>query len=245
MSDLLFRGKLSTSRPQPARSRCGGRVGCGRLRMPYKDPVKAKAYARRWRADHLEQVRAKSRVNMQRWRDAHREEARTTSTTRKRLWRAVNLEKSRAASRRWQAANRESQSVKHRAYYAAHREQLQGNGRAYYAEHMEERRAYSRAYRNAHLEAAQEKEERRRTRKLSATSTLTISQWKAILVAYKDRCAYCGVKPKSEKLTKDHVTPLAREGTHTADNVVPACRSCNAHKHAGPPPIIPALRLLI
>jgi 5-methylcytosine-specific restriction endonuclease McrA len=31
-------------------------------------------------------------------------------------------------------------------------------------------------------------------------------------------------------LTQDHVTAVSRGGEHSADNVVPACRSCNSRK---------------
>lgn len=39
-------------------------------------------------------------------------------------------------------------------------------------------------------------------------------------------CAYC-MKPGT---TMDHFRPLALGGLHAVDNVVPACRSCNASK---------------
>ncbi len=58
-------------------------------------------------------------------------------------------------------------------------------------------------------------------------SDLTAQEWKDIKDRYNNRCAYCDkVKP----LTMDHVTPLSKGGKHTARNVVPACRSCNAKK---------------
>jgi 5-methylcytosine-specific restriction endonuclease McrA len=40
------------------------------------------------------------------------------------------------------------------------------------------------------------------------------------------RCQYCGAKADSI----DHVVPRSRGGPHTWDNVVAACRPCNAHK---------------
>lgn len=41
-------------------------------------------------------------------------------------------------------------------------------------------------------------------------------------------CAYCGAP--SEHLQRDCVLPISRGGRYTLDNVVPACRSCNASK---------------
>ena len=56
---------------------------------------------------------------------------------------------------------------------------------------------------------------------------LTAPQWLEILKASRFRCFYC---KKKVRLTIDHVTPLSRGGQHVAENIVPACRNCNARK---------------
>jgi 5-methylcytosine-specific restriction enzyme A len=43
-------------------------------------------------------------------------------------------------------------------------------------------------------------------------------------------CHYCLKKFVFKDLTLDHVVPLARGGTTSPGNVVPACRSCNKNK---------------
>ncbi len=43
-------------------------------------------------------------------------------------------------------------------------------------------------------------------------------------------CYYCGAKVGSKNLTMDHVIPLSRGGKSTRDNIVPACKQCNAKK---------------
>ena len=58
---------------------------------------------------------------------------------------------------------------------------------------------------------------------------LTEAQWRLILAFYNNRCAYCGVE--GVPLQKEHRQPLCQGGLHTATNIVPACRSCNAHKY--------------
>jgi len=62
------------------------------------------------------------------------------------------------------------------------------------------------------------------------------------------KCAYCGcsmVRSKDIKdillqstahfrsnyCTIDHIIPLSREGLHEPENIVLACRKCNARKH--------------
>ena len=56
---------------------------------------------------------------------------------------------------------------------------------------------------------------------------LTDEQWSAIRQAWGG-CAYCGALDASPQ--KDCVLPISRGGRYTLDNVVPACRSCNASK---------------
>ena len=138
--------------------------------------------------------------------------------------------------------NRERILARKRRYYQAHRESKIAYVKAYNLANTGKVYARKRAYHRAHPDMARAARARHRAYKRGVDSTLTAPQWRAIIIAYKSRCAYCGVKQK--KLTQDHVTPLSRGGFHAASNVVPACLSCNQHKHAGPPPLIPAVRLL-
>ena len=56
---------------------------------------------------------------------------------------------------------------------------------------------------------------------------LTDAQWVALQAAWRG-CAYCGAG--GVPLQRDCVLPISRGGRYTLDNVVPACRSCNASK---------------
>jgi len=56
---------------------------------------------------------------------------------------------------------------------------------------------------------------------------LTDAQWHALQDAWGG-CAYCGAT--DAPLQRDCVLALSRGGRYTLDNVVPACRSCNASK---------------
>ncbi len=49
---------------------------------------------------------------------------------------------------------------------------------------------------------------------------------RAVFVRDRDSCQYCGARAE----TMDHVLPRSRGGLHTWDNVVAACRRCNAKK---------------
>ncbi len=56
---------------------------------------------------------------------------------------------------------------------------------------------------------------------------LRATQWTALKAAWGG-CAYCGASDKP--LQRDCVLAISRGGRYTLDNVVPACRSCNASK---------------
>jgi len=70
---------------------------------------------------------------------------------------------------------------------------------------------------------------RRRKRRMDAADNdLTTAQWATIREAWGDACAYCGASDAA--LQRDCVLALSRGGRYTIDNIVPACRSCNASK---------------
>ncbi|MCF8590194.1 HNH endonuclease [Gordonia sp. HY285] len=68
---------------------------------------------------------------------------------------------------------------------------------------------------------------RRKTRMAARTHDLTDEQWMSLQDAWGG-CAYCAAPGPG--LQKDCMQPISRGGRYTLENVVPACRSCNASK---------------
>ncbi|WP_239455350.1 HNH endonuclease [Nocardioides gilvus] len=68
---------------------------------------------------------------------------------------------------------------------------------------------------------------RRRRRVAGVLNDLTDQQWHDLMEAWGG-CAYCGADEPA--LQRDTMLPISRGGRYTIDNVVPACRSCNASK---------------
>ena len=56
---------------------------------------------------------------------------------------------------------------------------------------------------------------------------LSDEQWAALRAAWGG-CAYCGATDTA--LQRDCILAISRGGRYTLENVVPACRSCNASK---------------
>ena len=74
---------------------------------------------------------------------------------------------------------------------------------------------------------------RRRARLAGQSGKATAGQVRAAKKKAGGLCFYC--KAKVKDLTIDHVTPLARGGSHTLDNIVFACHECNSKKRDLPP----------
>lgn len=51
-----------------------------------------------------------------------------------------------------------------------------------------------------------------------------------VLARDKFRCQYCGAHGRNVELTFDHVVPRARGGKTEWENIVMACKDCNARK---------------
>lgn len=59
----------------------------------------------------------------------------------------------------------------------------------------------------------------------------THQQWKETVIFFGGECCYCGrTMKKGERLTRDHLVPVADGGTTCQSNVVPACSTCNSSK---------------
>lgn len=77
--------------------------------------------------------------------------------------------------------------------------------------------------------ASKLKSNRRRSRVLNSPfNDFSNSDWHKCLKYFNNQCSYCGMS--SGELEQEHIVPLSKNGSNTATNVIPACRSCNASK---------------
>lgn len=92
-----------------------------------------------------------------------------------------------------------------------------------------------RDYYKKNLIASRAKTHLRKARKRGLVSTFTRSQWHACLEYFHHTCAYCGAQQDFwHVLEQDHYMPLSAGGGYTADNIIPACKSCNSSKGDSP-----------
>ncbi len=73
------------------------------------------------------------------------------------------------------------------------------------------------------------KNQKYKRRSITGQSKIKHYEWSLILNAFDGKCAYC---QKNGEITVDHITPLAKGGMNTFDNILPSCRTCNSSKQA-------------
>jgi 5-methylcytosine-specific restriction endonuclease McrA len=184
------------------------------------------AYMREWYGRHREEVAANVMkhywdLQTQRQDDpALDEHLRTISRNRSTRARRRNPAKTNATSAAWAKANKPKINERRRKRYAQDPSKVKAQLAKRYA-----------------------------LRRNAPVNDLTAEDWEAIKAHYGYRCVYCPdtcqeCRKGTHKLTKEHLTPLSKEGPHTLNNVVPACRSCNG-KRGNRAPLRPVQPLLL
>lgn len=170
---------------------------------------------------------------MRSWASANREVARLRCKT----WRRNHAGQMNVKAKARYAANPEPAKIRARAYQASHRERVNEKARKWRLKNRERRNRWMKEWRARNpLERIRMSMygANRRARMARVLCDITPAQWEEIKTAYGRRCAYCGDQLRA--LTQDHVIPLSKGGSHTASNIVPACKPCNSRKGTGKPP---------
>lgn len=163
---------------------------------------KMTAYAKKYNAEYA----IAHKVEIAAQRKEHYEENREKILEYYRNYRRSNRRRDRA----------KIASSQHK-YYMKHRDAIIENKRIWAIKNPERSRRNSR-----------KKAQMRIARKNGVAATLTNDEWEKILADHFYRCHYCGVK--SDALQQDHKIPVSAGGGYTANNIVPACKSCNSSK---------------
>ena len=161
---------------------------------------------------------------------------REAALIRQRQYWATTSERQGAVKRAAYANDPGFHRARSRKWSNEHKEQKAEADRKYAKAHPEIRRAARKRWEEAHPEALvlqkRHKEARRRARYSGTERSLTVEEWRRLLAAFDNRCAYCGAE--NVALAQDHVVPLSAGGPYSITNIVPACKSCNSHKGAMP-----------
>lgn len=199
--------------------------------MSEKATRNRREYNKVYRATNAESLRLKAR--------ARYEVNRAYVLERQRIYGEANQESRRQKARDYYAANRERLLEQKRIYHQANRELLREKSRASHAANREKanerrRRRWIEKNESANMTPEQRKRKHATTmRRLAALKGLTVpgreptAAQLASLVAVGVKCVYCSIAQATEV---DHFIPIARGGLHVWENLIGACRSCNASK---------------
>jgi 5-methylcytosine-specific restriction endonuclease McrA len=123
-------------------------------------------------------------------------------------------EKKREHSRKWAAAKRAD---------PIYVERIRANNRR-----------SAKRYRMAHPERAAEWERDGKGRWARAMQSAdgTVTNELITFLLETPLCPYCCEEMTTDSVTIDHIVPISKGGTHTADNLAAVCGSCNQAKHA-------------
>lgn len=146
-----------------------------------------------------------------------------------RQWYAAHLAGERERNRHWRKVNPDKVREQGRQYHEAHREERNEYARQWHKANLDRAHERNRRWRKANPDKVREKSRRRYACKLGAT----IGPVDEATIYERDgrMCVYCGA---TENLELDHIVPLSKGGAHCEDNLVVACRHCNASKHTKP-----------
>jgi len=194
--------------------------------MPYTDDDKRRATARAYYHRNKARLRAKQ--------TAYRKQNHAALLARSRKLYNDNSLKRKEQAKKYRVKRKNKTTEYNKMYYAANREKERIRHKAYRNANKEKIQLYYSDYRRINKEPIAVRNEKRRAQKLaSPINDFTSAQWLKMQHVFGHRCAYCGKRYRG-KLTQDHITPLSKGGSHTASNIVPACRSCNSRKNSGP-----------
>lgn len=151
-------------------------------------------------------------------------------------YRKNNPEVIRERDRRYRINNIEELAIKAKVYADNNREHLQEYKRKHRLANIKEITEKERIYRLENPDVGRMAGQRYRAKMNKLPYNLTNKQWGNILNDFGGKCAYCGMteeehlKEWNERLHQDHFIALDSGGEYTADNIIPACRSCNSRK---------------
>ena len=113
---------------------------------------------------------------------------------------------------KYHQSNKATIAIRQKKYQDDNKELLSEKRRKYTSDNLDKFRIYN---------------QRRRALKKQLPNTLTPQQWEQCEKDFDYTCCYCG---QAKKLTIEHFKPISKFGELTANNVLPACPSCNSSR---------------
>jgi 5-methylcytosine-specific restriction endonuclease McrA len=130
-------------------------------------------------------------------------------------------------SRVWREENKEHLSKLKMIYHEKNKEALNAKKRENYHANREQWIAKAKVWREKNPEKKLEANHRRRAKaRQNGVYAVSASFMKKL---YNSCCIACGSK---DRISADHIIPIARGGRHSEGNLQPLCISCNSSKNS-------------
>lgn len=201
-----------------------------------KNKERLLAKSRKYYQEHKEEFAAWHKKyyqeNQERYKE-HYQKNKIEILAKHKKWRKNNPEYGKEQSRKWRAKNPEHSKEYQIKWQKENRKHINEMCKQRRKDNPKYEKKYSRRWRKTKKGKAsgQRRHTTRRVREREIINTLTSGEWLDILKEYDYKCAYCGCGFDENILPeRDHIIPISKGGHNTKDNVVPACRSCNAKK---------------
>lgn len=191
--------------------------------------------AKKYRAAHLEQVRARERAayakepgkyiaTQKRYAERHPEKVKA----RHKAYRVENSEKRAQVSKEWRERHADHVKSYQDRYEAARRETRKIVRRAAYAENPHPHRESAKRWRKANPEKARILRHIRRARKRNAEGRYSLADVQRLFVLQRGKCPVCRMSLKNYHV--DHIVALARGGSNHPVNLQLLHPLCNMRK---------------
>ena len=123
--------------------------------------------------------------------------------------------------------NKNKIAIRAKKYHEENKDKTAIFWKKYYEENKDKIAITMKKYRIENKDKMRISVQNRRARKNLLPSTLTLEQWEATKQYFNNRCCYCN---EEKPLAQEHVIPVAKGGSYSQENIVPACQSCNSSK---------------
>lgn len=88
------------------------------------------------------------------------------------------------------------------------------------------------AYRKMNTMRTRIQSQKERAKVYGVNIDFTVDDWLYALKYFKNKCAYCSIKPTALEI--EHIKAVTRGGSLTPKNIIPACKNCNSSKNIQP-----------
>ena len=136
-----------------------------------------------------------------------------------------NLERERTRAKNWRSKNKEKVKKYNKEYQENNFEKITKRQKDYRKNNPEKIRQIKANYTKNNPEAVQRHRMTRRARK-AQNGVFKVSD-KELTKLMNSPCSNCG---STNRITIDHIIPIAKGGRHSVGNLQPLCKPCNSSK---------------